>query len=171
MHMIFLMIPKLTSANQHLHNTNPYQTMNPIKFIFLAFIIIPFIEIYMLLQIGGVIGPFLTILLVVSTAIIGVALLKREGLSTWQRLQDNMAQGQLPALEIIEGALLLIGGALLLTPGFFTDMIGFSCLISPLRKKIARYIAERQLIKAGMPKEDIYAQQEQIIEGEFTKEE
>ncbi|SHE19805.1 FxsA family protein [methanotrophic endosymbiont of Bathymodiolus puteoserpentis (Logatchev)] len=145
--------------------------MNPIQFVFLAFLIIPFVEIYLLLQIGGIVGVFPTIALVVLTAIIGAGLLRQQGLATWQRFQDNLAKGTLPAYEMVEGPILLVGGALLLTPGFFTDIIGFACLIPPMRKKIAQYIIEKRLVQAGMPPQQQQSKtQPDVIEGEFRKE-
>lgn len=145
--------------------------MNPIQFVFLAFLIIPFVEIYLLLQIGGIVGVFPTIALVVLTAIIGAGLLRQQGLATWQRFQDNLAKGTLPAYEMVEGPILLVGGALLLTPGFFTDIIGFACLIPPMRKKIAQYIIEKRLVQAGMPPQQQQSKTHpDVIEGEFRKE-
>ena len=144
--------------------------MNPIQFVFLAFLIIPFIEIYLLLQIGGIVGVFPTIALVVITAIVGASLLRHQGLATWQRFQDNLARGEIPAFEMIEGPILLVGGALLLTPGFFTDVIGFACLIPPVRKKIAQYIIEKRLVQAGVPPQNRPTAQQDVIEGEFRKE-
>jgi UPF0716 protein FxsA len=144
--------------------------MNPIQFVFIAFLIIPFVEIYLLLQIGGIVGVFPTIALVVLTAIIGAVLLRQQGLATWQRFQDNLAKGTLPAYEMVEGPILLVGGALLLTPGFFTDIIGFACLIPPMRKKIAQYIIEKRLVQAGVPPHQQPKSQPDVIEGEFRKE-
>ncbi len=144
--------------------------MNPIQFVFIAFLIIPFVEIYLLLQIGGIVGVFPTIALVVLTAIIGAGLLRQQGLATWQRFQDNLAKGTLPAYEMVEGPILLVGGALLLTPGFFTDIIGFACLIPPMRKKIAQYIIEKRLVQAGVPPHQQPKSQPDVIEGEFRKE-
>jgi len=144
--------------------------MNPIQFVFIAFLIIPFVEIYLLLQIGGIVGVFPTIALVVLTAIIGAGLLRQQGLATWQRFQDNLAKGTLPAYEMVEGPILLVGGALLLTPGFFTDVIGFACLIPPMRKKIAQYIIEKRLVQAGVPPHQQPKSQPDVIEGEFRKE-
>jgi len=144
--------------------------MNPIQFVFIAFLIIPFVEIYLLLQVGGIVGVFPTIALVVLTAIIGAGLLRQQGLATWQRFQDNLAKGTLPAYEMVEGPILLVGGALLLTPGFFTDVIGFACLIPPMRKKIAQYIIEKRLVQAGVPPHQQPKSQPDVIEGEFRKE-
>lgn len=144
--------------------------MNLIQFVFLAFLIIPFIEIYLLLQIGGIVGVFPTIILVVTTAIIGAGLLRQQGLATWQRFQDSIAKGNVPAYEMVEGPILLVGGALLLTPGFFTDMIGFACLIPLARRKIAQYIIEKRLVQAGVPPQHNAKAQPDVIEGEFNRE-
>lgn len=97
------------------------------------FIIIPIIELYLLISVGSAIGVIPTILLIIITAMIGVQLLKAQGMATLQRLQNELNQGAMPAEALLEGILLLVGGALLLTPGFFTDALGFSCLIPQLR--------------------------------------
>ena len=93
--------------------------MRMVQVIFLFFLIVPFVEIYLLLQLGGIVGILPTVLLVVFTAVLGAWLLRQQGFSTWQRLQTNLAQGKVPAYEMIEGPILLVGGALLLTPWFF----------------------------------------------------
>jgi len=144
--------------------------MNPIQLVFLAFLIVPFIEIYLLLQIGGIVGVFPTIILVVSTAIIGAGLLRHQGMATWQRFQENIQRGEVPAYEMVEGPILLVGGALLLTPGFFTDVIGFACLIPSVRKRIAQYIIEKRLIQAGVaPGQQKTKAEPGVIEGEFKR--
>lgn len=144
--------------------------MNPVQIIFLVFVTIPFIEIYLLLQIGGIVGVFPTILLVVGTAIVGAGLLRQQGLATWMRLKENLAKGELPAYEMVEGPILLVGGALLLTPGFFTDVIGFACLIPGVRRKIAQYIIEKRLVGAGGVQRPTSQKEPDVIEGEFRKE-
>ena len=107
------------------------------------FIIVPIIEIYLLIQIGGIIGVLPTIALVILTAVVGAALLRIQGFQTYMRFNQAFAEGRLPATEIIEGVALLIGGALLLTPGFFTDIIGFLCLIPFSRRALIALIATR----------------------------
>ena len=144
--------------------------MSPVQLVFLVFLIVPFIEIYLLLQIGGIVGVFPTIALVVLTAIIGASLLRQQGMATWQRFQDNLQKGEIPAYEMVEGPILLVGGALLLTPGFFTDVIGFACLIPPARKKIAQYIIEKRLVKAGVAPQQKPKAQPGVIEGEYKRE-
>ncbi|MFT5563232.1 MAG: UPF0716 protein FxsA, partial [Litorivivens sp.] len=95
------------------------------RFGLLLFITIPIAEMYLLILVGSHIGALPTIGLVVLTATVGLWLLKLEGLATLVRLQDRINQGEIPGQELLEGIMLLIGGALLLTPGFFTDGIGF----------------------------------------------
>lgn len=148
--------------------------MRAMQILFLFILIVPFVEIYVLLQVGGLIGAFPTIFLVVFTAVLGAWLLRRQGFATWQRFQSNLQQGTIPAYEMIEGPILLVGGALLLTPGFFTDILGFACLVPSLRRKIAQYVIENYLIKG--PNGTVFEQRssyrsEGIIEGECRKEE
>lgn len=113
------------------------------------FIIIPFVEIFLLLEVSDEIGGLWTIGLVIMTAFIGLQLLKRQGFNTLTRFQEKLQQGQLPAQEIVEGLLIAFSGALLLTPGFLTDAIGFSCLLPPLRALIARKIISSGKFQAG----------------------
>lgn len=114
------------------------------------FLVIPIIEIYLLIQVGQVIGAGWTIFLVVLTAVIGVALLKHQGLSTLNRAQLKMQQNELPAREILEGMGLLVAGALLLTPGFFTDAVGFFLLFPPTRIWLVSAMASRLATSASV---------------------
>lgn len=107
------------------------------RILFILFLIVPLIEITILIQIGQVFGVGYTIALVIGTAALGAALFRQQGLSTLAKVQMSMDEGNLPATELIEGLMLLIAGALLLTPGFFTDVFGFLVLIPPLRNKLA----------------------------------
>lgn len=92
----------------------------------------------MLVTVGGLVGVGWTIFLVVLTAVIGASLVRSQGITTLARSQGSLARGELPAVELLEGAALLIAGALLLTPGFFTDGIGFLLLVPPLRRWVIR---------------------------------
>lgn len=107
------------------------------------FFLIPLVEIYLLIQVGGVIGVLPTILLVVLTAVVGAFLLRQQGLSTLARFQASVAKGEVPAGAMLEGVMLIIGGALLMTPGFFTDAIGFACLLPFSRKWLAKAMLSR----------------------------
>ena len=108
--------------------------------LFLLFILVPIIEIGVFIQVGDVIGIGWTLLIVFITAVIGVNLLKQQGLRAWMDIQRRIAEGQLPALEMASAAQLLFAGGLLLTPGFVTDAVGFSLMIPSLRFFIARYL-------------------------------
>jgi len=144
--------------------------MKIFQIIFLVVLIIPFAEIYLLLEVGSVIGAFPTIFLVVFTAALGAWLLRQQGFSTFRRFQESLSQGIIPAYEMIEGPIILLGGALLLTPGFITDVIGFACLIPSLRKKIAQYVIENHLIQASGAFQEKTVK-ENVLEGVFRKEE
>ena len=110
--------------------------------LFLLFLAVPFVEIWLLIKVGVVIGAGWTILLVVATAAIGAGLVRAQGLSTISRIQQEMAAGRLPADEVLQGVFLLVSGALLVTPGFFTDSVGFALLIPAVR----RYLASRLVL-------------------------
>ena len=94
---------------------------------------VPLIEIYLFVGIGGFIGVGWTLFLVVLTAVVGAWLVRIQGLSALKRFRDVASRGELPALQLVEGLFLLVAGALLLTPGFFTDLVGFACLTPPVR--------------------------------------
>ena len=109
----------------------------------LIFFVTPIIEMYLLIEVGGYIGALPTIGLVMLTAVIGVALLRVQGLTTLTRGMSRLQGGELPALEVVEGLLLAAAGALLLTPGFITDGIGFTLLVPQSRQLIAGRILLR----------------------------
>ena len=114
--------------------------MKILTVLFLVFLLVPVAEIYLLIQIGRVIGAEWTIVGVVSTALIGAWLVKTQGLATYQRAVQNVNSGETPAVELVEGLFLLFAGVLLITPGFVTDAIGFTCLIPVLRRYMAQAI-------------------------------
>ena len=114
----------------------------------IAFIAIPLAEMFILIKVGAIIGALPTVGLVVLTATMGIWLLRLEGIATLGRVQEKLNQGQIPETELLEGIMLLVGGALLLTPGFVTDAIGFTCLIPVLRRPIARWIIQQGVISA-----------------------
>jgi UPF0716 protein FxsA len=126
-----------------------------IVFFFLA---VPIIEIYLLIQVGQVIGAGWTVLLVVLTAVIGVWLLRIQGLSTLTRAQRRLQENELPAREILEGMALVVAGAFLLTPGFFTDTIGFLLLFPPTRIWLASLLASRMVVAASVQAQSIHPQ-------------
>ena len=117
------------------------------KLLFILFLLVPLVEIFFLIQVGQVIGAGWTIFLVVATAVIGAFLLRLQGFQTLHRAQRTMQQGQLPATEMLEGLCLLVSGALLLTPGFVTDTMGFLLLMPPVRQlMIAQMLKNSQFV-------------------------
>lgn len=111
--------------------------------LFLLFIAMPIIEIFLLIKIGSSIGALLTIAIVIITAVLGTWMLRAQGLSTLNKARRRMSGGEVPAFEMMEGMALGIGGALLLTPGFVTDAIGFACLIPFTRRLMVRALSKR----------------------------
>jgi UPF0716 protein FxsA len=116
--------------------------------ILFLFIVMPIVEMTILIKVGAVIGTLNTVGLVLLTAIVGAALLRQQGLSTLLRVNQRLNSGELPAREVAEGLILAVGGALLLTPGFVTDGIGFLCLMPGSRHWLAEQALKR-LVVAG----------------------
>ncbi len=121
-----------------------------IFFVLTAFIVVPLTELALLIWLGQTIGLWQTIAIVVITAIIGTTLLRAQGLSTLMRAQQAMAEGRVPMESVVEGALLLIAGAFLLTPGLITDATGFLLLVPPIRQLVARWALKRVFAKANV---------------------
>ncbi|HGS5403806.1 TPA: FxsA family protein [Vibrio cholerae] len=110
------------------------------------FIAVPVIEIALFIQVGGVLGVWLTIALVLLTAIVGASLVRSQGLQTLLTVQQRLAQGQLPAQQILEGVMLAVAGVLLLTPGFFTDILGMLVLLPAPRAYFAKQLMSRVVV-------------------------
>ena len=119
------------------------------KFLFLLFIIVPIIEITVLINVGEAIGAWNTVGLVLLSAFIGVNMLRYQGLSTLARAQQRAQTGEIPGQEMVEGIVLAVGGALLVTPGFVTDVIGFSCLLPWTRQAFAKSLMARFTVVAS----------------------
>lgn len=117
------------------------------RLLFLLFLTVPIMEMGLLIWIGGFIGVLPTLALVVLTAVLGVALLRLQGFLTLRRIQERLYFGEIPDTELIEGALLLIGGALLLTPGFVTDALGFLFLLPTSRRFVAKRIIKKSVLE------------------------
>lgn len=107
------------------------------RFALLLFILVPIVEMTVLIQVGSKIGSLATIGLVFLTAIVGVTLIRKQGLETSMKAQEKMRKGELPAAEVAEGMMLILAGLCLLIPGFVTDAIGGLLLVPPLRKLFA----------------------------------
>ena len=109
----------------------------------LVFVLTPLIEMYILIEVGGIIGAWPTIALVVLTAMIGVGLIRAQGFATLTRGMARLNAGELPATEMVEGVMLALAGALMVTPGFVTDAAGFVLLTPRLRKRLAAELLRR----------------------------
>ncbi len=135
----------------------------------LVFIGIPLLEIYLLIQVGGWIGVIPTILLIIITAIAGSYLLHYQGISTLRNIQIAFSQNQLPAQELLEGLILLIGGILLVTPGFFTDLLGLSGIL-PWTRRYWVLLLLKQLNR-WLSLHIYESRKNQTIEGKYRHEE
>lgn len=146
---------------------------------FILFVIFPFIEIVILLQVADEIGGWNTVLIVVLTAALGITLMRSQGFNTWRRFQTRLQSGEMPAQEIIEGMLIAFCGAMLLAPGLLTDSIGILCLLPPIRRRIAqRVLGSGNFFMAGSFQNSFYRGQGgpgrpphgDIIDGEYRDE-
>ena len=116
----------------------------------LAFILLPIVEIYVIIQVGQVIGAWWTVALLIADSIAGSWLVRREGRRTWRALRSALDSGRMPATELADGALVLIGGTLMVTPGFVTD-IAAALMILPFtrplfRNLLSRFVAARLVV-------------------------
>ncbi len=117
-----------------------------------ALVVVPIVEIWVLLQVGQLLGVLPTVVLLVAMSLLGAYLLRREGSRTWRAFRTALGSGRLPAAEVADGALVIFGGALLLTPGFATDVFGLLCVLPPsravLRRLLTRQVARRLTVGA-----------------------
>jgi UPF0716 protein FxsA len=110
------------------------------------FIVVPLVEIYVIIQVGRAIGPWWTILLLIADSILGSWLIRHEGSRAWQALHEALDTGRMPARELADGALILIGGTLMLAPGFVTDAFGI-LMILPVTRPVFRRLLTRVVAK------------------------
>ena len=106
----------------------------------IVFIVVPLAELWVLIQVGQAIGVLPTILLLLADAVLGTWLFRSQGRKTWQAFRQALVERRLPAVEVADGALVVLGGALLLTPGFVTDVLGVLCLLPPTRAVLRRML-------------------------------
>lgn len=135
----------------------------------LLFIGLPLIELYILIQVGAEIGAFSTILLSVLTAVLGAWLVRHQGFSVLRRVRELLDRHELPAIEVVDGALLLVAGLCLLLPGFVTDSFGFMLLIPPLRRILIIRVLGVRPVPAPPPdraRADLHIR---VIEGECRR--
>ena len=140
--------------------------------LFFLFVAVPIIEIGLFIQVGGFLGLWTTLAIVVLTALIGTALMRAQGMAALQKLQTSIESGRNPADPIANGAFILIAGLLLLTPGFFTDTIGLLLLVPPVRQSLIRTVAAQLKARAtsytasGFQSKTQYAS-DTVLDGDF----
>ncbi len=115
----------------------------PLLVLVVLFILIPLLELYLILQVSDAIGIGWTLLILIADSVIGSMLLKSQGRQVWRRFNEATAAGRIPHSEIIDGVLVIFGGAFLITPGFLTDIFGLLLLVPPTRSVIRRLVARR----------------------------
>jgi UPF0716 protein FxsA len=106
-------------------------------------LLVPLVEIYVIVKVASHIGALDTLLLLIAVSLFGAWIVKRQGVGLWRQVQDDLSRGELPPKRLLNGFLLLLAGALLLVPGFVTDVIGLILLLPPVRELIARRITRR----------------------------
>lgn len=145
--------------------------------LFFIFIIVPIIEIAIFIQAGDWFGLGPTLFTIILTAFIGIILIRQQGLSTLYKAQQKMNSGEIPAIEMIEGLMIAVAGAFLITPGFFTDSLGFLLLVPLFRQFLVKYVLRNKIQMHGNSQQPPYDethpqssdQSNRTIEGEFKK--
>ncbi|MCW8944926.1 MAG: FxsA family protein [Sedimenticola sp.] len=144
--------------------------MNPLALLLLLFVGIPLVELYFMIEVGSYIGALPTILLTVFTAVLGGLLVRIQGFSTAMRVRAGMDRGEVPAIEMLEGVVLLFSGILLLLPGFFTDLFGFLALVPPIRRAvIVGFLKRSGTIQPVAGAESGRPPEPRVIEGEYRR--
>ncbi|MGR6920475.1 FxsA family protein [[Actinomadura] parvosata] len=155
--------------------------------LFLAFLVVPVLEIWLLIQVGSVIGGPATVALLIADSLLGAWLVRREGRRAWRALRTALESGRMPDKELADGGIILVGGTLLLTPGFFTDVFGFLCLIPftrPMMRRLGSWFFERRIKKlaaaspyanlfppsSGFPGADVPQGGGRVVHGEVIRE-
>ncbi len=144
-------------------------------YLFLAFLLVPIIEIALFIQVGGLIGLWPTLAIVVLTAILGTALVRTQGRMALANLQRSFAELDDPTEPLAHGAMILLSGVLLLTPGFFTDAVGFALLVPGIRVAVFRYLKSKvtitqfQMGSGAQFRSGPAPTDDDVIDGEFTE--
>ena len=112
----------------------------PLLALLAVFLVVPFVELYLILQAAGEIGAVYTVLILVAASVAGSLLMRSEGRAAWRRFNLAMREGRMPHTEVLDGMLVIFGGALLITPGFLTDVLGLALLLPPSRAVVRRVL-------------------------------
>ena len=115
----------------------------PLPALIAIFIVVPLAELYVILKVGDAIGAAWTILLLAADSVLGSVLLRSQGRTVWRRFNEALSAGRMPHREVVDGVLVIFGGAFLVTPGFLTDVLGVALLAPPTRNVIRRFVVRR----------------------------
>ncbi|QEC49980.1 FxsA family protein [Baekduia soli] len=115
----------------------------PLLVLLALFVVVPILEIYVIIQVGQAIGALWTIALLIGDSLVGSILMKSQGRAAWQRFRAALAEGRMPAREVLDGVLIIFGGAFLVTPGFCSDVVGALLLLPPTRTVLRRVLVRR----------------------------
>jgi UPF0716 protein FxsA len=144
----------------------------PLALLALLLIAIPILEVWLLVQVGQRLGLLPTVLILIVEAVIGVLLMRHEGSRAWKALNDAFTNGKVPTGELADAALILVGGVLLMLPGFLTDIIGFLFLLRwtrPFARKVIAFFVARRINRLGIPVMRARLDRENLIEGETVE--
>ncbi len=144
------------------------------RILFALFVVIPIVEMVILIKVGSAIGALPTVALVFATAAVGAALIRKQGIAAMQRVRLKLHSGELPAQELIDGFCLAVGGALLLTPGFVTDAVGFVLLLPAWRQWLMRAMFSRMIVRSslntGRTEPGSSHPRSRVLDGEYHRE-
>lgn len=143
----------------------------PLALLVVLLVAIPIVEVWLLIQVGQAIGVWPTVLVLVVEAVLGAALMRREGRRTWQALSEALGRGTVPSGELADAALVLCGGLLLMLPGFATDVLGLVFLLPftrPLARRLLGFVLARRISRLGVPGGASGARGD-VIEGETVE--
>jgi UPF0716 protein FxsA len=115
----------------------------PLPALIALFIVVPIVELYVILKVGDAIGAGWTILLLAADSVLGSVLLRSQGRTVWRRFNEALSTGRMPHREVMDGVLVIFGGAFLISPGFLTDTVGLMLLIPPTRALVRRFVVRR----------------------------
>jgi UPF0716 protein FxsA len=122
----------------------------PLLALIALFIVVPLAELYVIIQVGEAIGVVPTLALLLADSVLGSMLLRHQGRAVWRRFNEALAAGRMPHREVVDGVLVIFGGAFLLTPGFLTDIVGAVLLVPPTRALVRRLLARRLMRRVGV---------------------
>lgn len=143
--------------------------MRPLPIVAILLVLFPFIEIWLLIKVGSAVGALSAILLLILAGVVGMFLLRHQGLATLMKVQRSLNAGEVPAQAMLEGAILLVAGLLFLIPGFFSDILGLLCVLPPTRYLLLKALLRKGVTTVGGFRQQSWQQKSSDIEGEVVR--